>query len=182
MGRLQYFLWTVIFGPLLFSVAACIGIFFIVFVLDVDNKDPTFYALVAPFVIMLFWVALSLQAVRIRDIGWRPGVIIPVMFAINFLDFGVAYLAPSLADGTGLHTIVPTIIGILYALVLQFTPTDGHEMVPFIIPGLSLPSVNLDIFHKSPPEPPVQPKPRQQSFEERRYPRGKVPFGRRGLT
>lgn len=182
MGRLQYFLWAAIFVPLIFFLAIIVLGLVLVFVVH-DNSKTTIFATAGMLFVLIFWVETSLEAVRVRDIGWKPGVIIPVFIAINFIDLGVAYVAPGLADDTGLHTIVPSIVNILFMLVLLFTPTDGQEMVPFIIPGLSLPRVDLDVFRRKRPEPAVRPRSHQQQPpEERRYPREKVPFGRRGAT
>lgn len=184
MGRLQYALWAWLFVPLIFILAIIVGGLVIAFGfgLHYDDLKTAMFALAGLLFAVLAWMELSLQAVRIRDIGWKPGVIVPMVIALNFVDLGVAYAIPALADDRGLHTIVPSVLGVLYYAVLLFTPTDGQEILPFIIPGLSLPRVNLGFLHRQRPELPVQSKPRQQSLEERRYPREKVPFGRRGLT
>ncbi|WP_156887053.1 DUF805 domain-containing protein [Pleomorphomonas oryzae] len=182
MGRLQYFLWSYIFVPAIFFMALVVLTPVFAFSPFLNKSPVACYSLVAiPFVCFL-WAEFSLQAVRIRDIGWKPGVVMPAFVAINLVDFAVAYAVPTLADGTGMHTIVSTILGILSTLVLLFTPTDGQEILPFIIPGLSLPRVSLGFLHKKRSASPIVPKPRQQSFEERHYPREKVPFGRRGVT
>ncbi len=184
MGRLQYALWAWIFVPLIFFLAIVVGIFVIAFGLHAGGSKTVIFAFTGLVFALFTWVELSLSAVRIRDIGWKPGIVIPVVIAINFIDLGVAYVVPAWADATGLHTIVPSVFGFLYSAVLLFTPTDGQEMVPFIIPGLSLPRVNLGFFARRRPEPRLERKPRQPPFEARHptYPRERVPFGRRGLT
>lgn len=184
MGRLQYALWAWLFVPLIFILAFIVGGFVIAFGvgLHYDDLKTAMFALAGLLFAVLTWMELSLQAVRIRDIGWKAGAIIPIVIAVNFIDLGVAYAIPALADDTGLHTIVPSVLWMLYAAVLLFTPTDGQEILPFIIPGLSLPRIDLDFFRGGRPKPAVAPKPREQAVEQRRYPREKVPFGRRGLT
>ncbi|WP_370677442.1 hypothetical protein [Pleomorphomonas sp. PLEO] len=138
-----------------------------------------FTILILPFAVFS-WVELSLQAVRVRDIGWKSGIIIPILLAINVGNLMLAY-----AFETRIFDVVSYAINTLAMLIFQFTPSDGEDMFSaFVIPGLPLPNLRWDVFRRNRVEAPapINRKPRQQPFEAHRYPREKVPFGRRGLT
>jgi uncharacterized membrane protein YhaH (DUF805 family) len=186
MGRLQYALWAWIFVPLIFSLVIVVEGFILAFGfnLHADDLKTAMFALVALPIFLLMWMELSLQAVRIRDIGWRPSRVVPAIVVFSLVSSAVAWAVPALGGDTGLITIAASVINLLCTLVLLFTPTDGQEMVPFIIPGLSLPGVNLGFFRAKRSLPAAEPNPRPPAPASPRpaYPRDKVTFGRRGLT
>lgn len=181
IGRLQYFLWSAIFVPL--SLCA---VWLLLYLLTpaygggVGSFALSFFAVFGLPLLIFLWAEFSLQATRIRDIGWRPGIVIPALLAVNFLNGVLDY-------GAGIRTfdIVFYAINIIATLVFQFTPSDAGDMFPPFsgsgssaegrdTSGLRSPAAPAAVNRQSSP----------QSFGQRRptYPGEKVPFGRRGLT
>lgn len=70
------------------------------------------------------WITFTLQAMRIRDIGWKPIIVIPAWVLILAIDGFMAIKFPAWSAGKGHHQ---TIIGLLTNLgfygVLLFWPS-----------------------------------------------------------
>lgn len=180
IGRLQYFLWSAIFAPLaLFAVWLLLS-FTSVFEEGEQSAALSFFAIFGLPLVVFLWAELSLQATRVRDIGWRPGIIIPALIAINLVNVWLDYVV-----GMRTFDLVFYAINIVATLVFQFTPTDaGDRFPPFANPDG--PSEGRDVSGRRAPAvtTPVSRQSSPQSIGQRRptYPGEKVPFGRRGLT
>jgi len=65
---------------------------------------------------MLFWISLSLQARRLRDIGWEPVFVIPAWVVAMAIDLTMAQSGPKLWM---LPFAGPTILGWLIILLTE---------------------------------------------------------------
>jgi len=120
LGRLQYF------G----GSAALVGSVFVVVLVAVlsvgslENLKEHPQSAAAPLILFLLalpawiWVSLSLQARRIRDIGFDPLIVIPAFFVLTMLVQGLGAAVPSLR-------IVGSLISLAYDGCLLFWPGDG---------------------------------------------------------
>ena len=133
IGRLQYFLRCLGLGGGVGAAAV------LVMVVLVAARGPASLAsaLLPAGLLMLIavpvfcWISFSLQARRIRDIGWSPVYVIPAWIAIGVIDQLVALSAPALGVGL-LHrqTMVGILINLGLAGCLLFWPSradDGAE-------------------------------------------------------
>jgi uncharacterized membrane protein YhaH (DUF805 family) len=67
----------------------------------------------------------TLQAMRIRDIGWDPVIVIGGWIAVMVIDVIVATKMPSLALGPGQHaTAVSGLVNLVMTGILLFWPGD----------------------------------------------------------
>ena len=180
VGRLRYFLWSLILVPLVFFVSSFV--LPLLFALGSDFSSPG-AALFTVAIIPLFvfgWVELSLQATRIRDIGWNPWVVVPASFA-----FSAIHLLLDYAFQTEIFSIVSYVVNLLITLACLFVPTDGNNMFSgFAIPGISLSASGSETSGGNRPKPSANRQPQQSVPGSSRptYPGEKAPFGRRGLT
>jgi uncharacterized membrane protein YhaH (DUF805 family) len=122
-----------------------------------------------------FWISLSLQARRIRDIGWNPLIVIPGSIALQVADLLVARAIPHLAvsrgdSGTGFGVL----LNLGLCLCLLFWP--GGD-------GASTPTIAAP---KAPKPPRSDPRPEAPVVASRPAPAWnlegpRTSFGRRGL-
>lgn len=179
-GRLQYFLWSAIFVPLALFAAWLLLCLTPVFGGGEPSFALSFFAIVGLPLVIFLWAEFSLQATRVRDIGWRPGIIIPALIAINLVNVLLDYVV-----GIKTFDIVFYAINIIATLVFQFTPSDAGDMFPPFATPRGAPQGQDASGRRSPAAPAaVNRQSSPQSFGQRRptYPGEKVPFGRRGLT
>ncbi|MFS2180396.1 DUF805 domain-containing protein [Rhizobium pisi] len=112
-----------------------------------------------------FWMSLSIQAARIRDIGWDPRILITASLAINAVAYLVLFLMP---EGATTELISKLVKGanIAYGLGLLLLPSDYH--------------VPADPTFDAPPAP--MRSGRVEASPAQRLPgRNGATFGRRGL-
>ena len=77
-------------------------------------------------ILVALWTSLSLQARRIRDIGWNPLLVIPGDIALQVADQLVARAMPHLALGPHrTETLVGALVNLGLALCLLFWPGQG---------------------------------------------------------
>ncbi len=181
IGRLQYFLWSAIFVPL----ALCAAWLLLYWLTPASGGglstwQLTFFAIFGVPLLVFLWAEFSLQTTRIRDIGWRPGILIPALLAINcvngLLDYGA---------GIRIFDLVFFAINIIATLVLQFTPSDVGGIFPPRTGPERSPEGRDTVGRQFREAPAAVGRPSSpQPFGQRRagYPGEKVPFGRRGLT
>jgi hypothetical protein len=83
-------------------------------------------------IVFFGFVSFTLQAMRIRDIGWDPVCVIPGWIAAAIVDGMVAGRFPSWAIEQGRHgTIVGALINLVLLGALLFWPSgDYHESGP----------------------------------------------------
>ena len=78
--------------------------------------------------LLFLWATLTLQSMRIRDIGWDPVCVIPGWIAIMIIDKIVADKFPAWALGRDHHgTIVGGIVNLVFFLALAFWPSGDFD-------------------------------------------------------
>jgi uncharacterized membrane protein YhaH (DUF805 family) len=169
LGRLQYFLITIAVAVLMTAICFVIarqawqntanGV-----PLSIDSiKGP---ALVVGIMFML--ITLTLQSMRIRDIGWDPVCVIPGWIAILIIDMMIARKFPGLSLGSEHHgTAVSAIVNLGLMLALLFWPSADYDSSPPV--------------SGEPRRPDPAPPRRTNSIVAERIARVSGEFGRRGV-
>jgi len=81
--------------------------------------------------IIFILITLTLQSMRIRDIGWDPVCVIPGWIAILIIDMVVATKFPNLALGHEHRgTAVGALVNLALFLALLFWPSGDGESSP----------------------------------------------------
>ncbi|MDL2410452.1 hypothetical protein PY650_33700 [Rhizobium calliandrae] len=183
VGRLRFFLYGFIIVPVAFFLMFLFLPALYVFGLHLDASRSTTLMAVVPPVAGFFWMQLSIQAARIRDIGWKPGVIIPALLLIDVADLIVAYLFPALALETKHFTALSEVVNAIFTIALLFTPSDGDQAAPTIVfPEIPLPRFRKGIRRaRSDGATAVQPSLSPSGMLRSADVRGQQSFGRRGL-
>jgi len=84
--------------------------------------------LALPALVAFLWSSLSLQARRIRDIGWEPLYVIPGLFSVGIFDFLLAHVVPALSIGPAHHqTFIGLFVNICMGGVLLFWPGKSDD-------------------------------------------------------
>jgi uncharacterized membrane protein YhaH (DUF805 family) len=142
LGRLHYFLSTIAVAVVMTAVV------FAVFV-GVGLHAPrgahlSLDSIRWPVIILSIvfgWVTLTLQSMRVRDIGWDPVCVIPGWMALLIIDKLLATKIPAWSLGHDHHgTVVGSLINLALLVALTFWPSGDYDD--------SMPS-----FDKSPPKP-----------------------------
>jgi hypothetical protein len=88
------------------------------------------------FLLTWYWTVLSLQARRLRDMGWSPSIVMPAWFALVLVDHAMAGAAAS-ARGpmmqiamAAVGTPVGGIINLGLGLCLLFWPSKTYDTTP----------------------------------------------------
>ena len=132
LGRLHYFLITI--GVAVLMTGICFVIARQTFQgaangvpLSINSiKGP---ALVVGIIFMV--ITLTLQSMRIRDIGWDPVCVIPGWVAILIIDMMVAKKFPTWSLGAEQHgTAISAIVNLVLLLALLFWPSADDESSP----------------------------------------------------
>ena len=128
LGRLHYFLASLGLGVLMVALGvAVVGNFLI-------NNNKSASQLAWPLIVLaVIFVAasLSLQCMRIRDIGWDPVLVMPTWIAICIVDHLVATKIPSLSlDPFHSGTVVGSLFNLGMVLALWFWPSGDHVASP----------------------------------------------------
>jgi uncharacterized membrane protein YhaH (DUF805 family) len=136
LNRLQYFLGLLGLGGAVFVVIMLFFAFGGLSVVVGGVSKLGMLALAAlPVLAAWIWITLSLQARRIRDIGWSPLLVIGCWFAVGILDRLVAHASPGLSMAP-LHqsTLLGGLINLAFAGVLLFWPggADEDDFVPLL--------------------------------------------------
>ena len=153
--------------------------------------------LAIPTIFIAFWVSLSLQARRIRDIGFNPVIVMPLWMLIAVAD---KLLTPGFPHLSPVQLASPSVVGALINLVggaaLCFWPGRGHTAqdiaATFDLPDRDDPSggkrpdyvnaaferIEAERNAPQPPRPPVSAPAPAPAFRQAAAPAG---FGRRGL-
>jgi uncharacterized membrane protein YhaH (DUF805 family) len=71
-------------------------------------------------VVFFVLATVTLQAMRVRDIGWDPVVVMVGWLAIGFVD----YIVATEMLGPGHHTIISWIVNIVMTGILLFWPSS----------------------------------------------------------
>jgi uncharacterized membrane protein YhaH (DUF805 family) len=184
VGRLKFFLYGFIILPVAFFLVLLILPALYVFGLHLNASRSTALMTIVPPLAGFLWMQLSLQAARIRDIGWKPGVIIPALLLIDVADLIVAYLFPALALETKHFTALSEVVNAVFTIALLFTRSDGDQAAPTIVfPEIPLPSFSKGVLRRARSDgaTAVQPSLSPSGMPRPADVRGQQSFGRRGL-
>ena len=127
LGRLHFFLASIGVAILMTAISAAIAA--VAFQNAPKGMTPslTSWQVIAA-VILFGWMSVTLQSMRVRDIGWDPVCVIPGWIAATIIDGVVASKIPAIALAHGQHgTIVGALVNVALFLVLLFWPSGGHD-------------------------------------------------------
>lgn len=133
LGRLHFFLGTI--GLAVVMTAICFAIAAAVFQHMPKGFRPTeadmmIWPVIAAMV-FFGWATFTLQAMRIRDIGWDPVCVIPAWIAMALVDSMIAGKFPAWSLGHDHHgTIVGALINLVLFGALLFWPSGDDEAMP----------------------------------------------------
>jgi uncharacterized membrane protein YhaH (DUF805 family) len=130
IGRLHYFFGTIVLAVIMTATAFAIaGDAFQHIpggVRPTESDLMTWPVIVAG--VFFMWVTFTLQAMRIRDIGWDPVCVIPAWIAIVIVDSAVASKISAWSIGHDHHgTIVGALIDVALILALTFWPSGNSD-------------------------------------------------------
>ena len=132
LGRLRYFLVTI--GVAVLMTGICFVVAQQTFQSAARGVPPSIDSFEGPAIvigIMFMAITLTLQSMRIRDIGWDPVCVIPGWLAILIIDMMVARKFPGLSLGSEHHnTAVSAIVNLGLMLALLFWPSADNESSP----------------------------------------------------
>jgi uncharacterized membrane protein YhaH (DUF805 family) len=133
LSRLHYFLGTIALAVVM--TAICFVIAGYAFQSGPRGMLPSAALMTGPVItagVVFAWMTFTLQAMRIRDIGWDPVCVIPAWIAILIVDKIVADKIPAWSLGQEHHgTIVGALINLALILALMFWPGGDHESPTF---------------------------------------------------
>jgi uncharacterized membrane protein YhaH (DUF805 family) len=79
-------------------------------------------------VILALWLANCLVSMRIRDMGWNPAIVLPVLWVILATDAYVAILVPGWAlPGKHYGTVFGSALNFVFNLAVMFWPGTGYD-------------------------------------------------------
>ena len=126
LGRLHFFLATIAVAVLM--TAICFAIAGHAFQNASKGMTPSLSSWqVIAAAILFIWLSLTLQSMRIRDIGWDPVCVIPGWIAVAIIDGLVASKIPAIALGGQHGTIVGALVNLALFLALLFWPSAEHD-------------------------------------------------------
>ena len=132
LGRLHYFLITI--GVAVLMTGICFVIAQQAWQSAANGVPPSIDSIKGPAIvvgIMFVVITLTLQSMRIRDIGWDPVCVIPGWIAILIIDMMVAKKFPGVSLGSEHHgTAVSAIVNLALLLALLFWPSATYESSP----------------------------------------------------
>ncbi len=132
LGRLHYFLITI--GVAVVMTGICFAVARQTFQSAANGVPLSIESFKGPAIVIgvLFMViTLTLQSMRIRDIGWDPVCVIPGWVAILIIDMMVAKKFPGWSLGPEQHgTAISAIVNLGLLLALLFWPSAGYESSP----------------------------------------------------
>jgi uncharacterized membrane protein YhaH (DUF805 family) len=126
LGRLHFFLATIAAAVLMTAICAAIAGHAFQNAKGVIPSLSSWQIVAAA--ILFIWLSLTLQSMRIRDIGWDPVCVIPGWIAVAIIDGLVAGKIPAVALGHQQHgTIVGALVNLALFLALLFWPSSEHD-------------------------------------------------------
>ncbi|HEY0911552.1 MAG TPA: hypothetical protein VGD75_15110 [Bradyrhizobium sp.] len=132
LGRLHYFLATI--GVAFLMTGMCFVMAQQAWQSAANGMPPSIDSLKGPAIvigIIFMVITLTLQSMRIRDIGWDPVCVIPGWIAILIIDTMVAKKFPGLSLGSEHHsTAISAIVNLVLFLALLFWPSADYESLP----------------------------------------------------
>ena len=169
LGRLQYFLITI--GVAVLMTGICFVVARQAWQSAANGVPPSIDSLKGPAIvigIIFMLITVTLQSMRIRDIGWDPVCVIPGWVTILIVDMVVAKKFPGLSLGAEHHsTAISALVNLALLLALLFWPSAADESSP---PAL-----------REPRRPDPAPRGDMNSVVAERLARASGEFGRRAV-
>jgi uncharacterized membrane protein YhaH (DUF805 family) len=129
LGRLHYFLITI--GVAVLMTGICFAIALSAYHTTPRGVPLSLDAIRWPAIVLgiiFMLITLTLQSMRIRDIGWDPVCVIPGWIAILIIDMVVANKFPTLSLGHEHQgTAVGALVNLALFLALLFWPSGDYE-------------------------------------------------------
>jgi uncharacterized membrane protein YhaH (DUF805 family) len=130
IGRLHYFLGTLLLAAL--TTAVAFAMVFGGLLRLPGGVGGTLDDLITwPVIVMIgvfAFCTITLQSMRIRDIGWDPVCVIVAWIAIAIVDATVAGKVPAWSFGQGHHgTIVGSLVNLALTAALLFWPSGDQQ-------------------------------------------------------
>jgi uncharacterized membrane protein YhaH (DUF805 family) len=126
LGRLHFFLATIAAAVLMTAISIAIAGHAFQNAKGMIPSLSSWQVIAAA--ILFIWLSLTLQSMRIRDIGWDPVCVIPGWIAISIIDGLVASNIPAIALGHQQHgTIVGALVNLALFLALLFWPSSEQD-------------------------------------------------------
>jgi uncharacterized membrane protein YhaH (DUF805 family) len=119
LGRMQYLAGMVVLIVIWTAVHFAIG-----------RQPPSYSQMTWPalgLTVVLTWMILMLQSMRIRDIGWDPACVVPAGMAVPIIDRLVAHNVPAWALEGSQGTTVGALISTGLVLALMFWASEDEE-------------------------------------------------------
>jgi uncharacterized membrane protein YhaH (DUF805 family) len=184
VGRLRYFLSSIGYG---LGIGVLAFVLLLLFVPHTSRgQGASITGFIIPLIIVVplaLWVIFSLQAARLRDIGWSPALVLPGWLLFTLIDAFIAYKIPDWSIGSQHHTAIGVAVNAALTLLLLFMPGSGEDDTPSYISTDRL-SSNWATGSRSGGYQSTGMNPtslRGQASASRSTSSGKVGFGRRGL-
>lgn len=137
LGRLAYFLYSLAFGIVIGAiVVAGAVVAYRHGMLKPESFSPRSVSPLSLIPILLIgllvlWGAICLMSMRIRDIGWNPGYVIPIYLLVIGVDTYISLKMPGLAFHQGKSgTVFGAALQFLFGLTLLFWPSGAYEAAP----------------------------------------------------
>jgi uncharacterized membrane protein YhaH (DUF805 family) len=169
LGRLHYFLVTI--GVAFLMTGICFVLARQTWQSAANGAPLSIDSLKGPAIvigIIFMLITLTLQSMRIRDIGWDPVCVIPGWIAILIIDMMIARKFPAWSLGDEHHsTAISAIVNLVLFLAMLFWPSASYESSP---PALD-----------EPRRPDPAPRRGLNSVAAERLARASGGFGRRGV-
>ena len=171
LGRLHFLFSMIVITVLMVAIYIAV----IAYVFQTTPKgtmpDPTsgpFFAAA----LFYGWLTITLQSMRIRDIGWDPVCVMPAWIAVAIIDGIVAAKFPAISLGHEHGTIVGALVNLSLILALLFCPGGAQDDS----------SSRYDELFRTPDVPPSPPSPVAAPPAAPQTARvANAGFGRRGL-
>ena len=130
LGRLHYFLASIGLAVLMTAICFAVATYLIHStpreMLSPESLIRSWPAIAA--IVFFIWTSLTLQSMRIRDIGWDPVCVIPAWIAIVIVDKLIAGKIPAWSLGQDHNgTAVGALVNLALVLALTFWPSGDNE-------------------------------------------------------
>jgi uncharacterized membrane protein YhaH (DUF805 family) len=176
LGRLHYFLSCIGFGVAMTAIIFAMESF--AFRNTAADATSSANLIILPalcLVPFVLWITISLQSMRIRDIGWNPAYVVPLWILFCVIDACVATQIPAWAVGRDhAQTLVGALVNSFFTLALMFWPSSAYDD--------DTPTYEEPHRPRTEPySPPPAAPPRAAAPAIRRDATGRPRFGQRGL-
>jgi uncharacterized membrane protein YhaH (DUF805 family) len=129
LGRLHYFLSTIAVAVVMTAISFAIALS--VYDTNAQGMPLSFDTVKWPVIVagvVFALISLTLQSMRIRDIGWDPVCVIPGWIAVLIIDIVIARKFPGWSLGPEHHgTAVGALVNLVLFLALLFWPSGDSD-------------------------------------------------------